>query len=119
MNPTGDLWSRKQLFEKLGTSDSNERRKRKQGGPDWPPHLCIGKKVFYRRDAVAAWLRRQEANCQAGESGFGAHSADDATMAPLRRHAKEPAENALPLNPQQIALMKSLLACLAEVTADE
>ena len=64
MNPTGDLLSRRQFFEEIGISDSNERRKRKQGGPDWPPHLCIGTKVFYRRDAVAAWLLRQEANCQ-------------------------------------------------------
>ncbi|MCX5044067.1 hypothetical protein OG921_12915 [Aldersonia sp. NBC_00410] len=64
MNPTGDLLSRKQFFEALGISDSNERRKRQDGGPDWPPHLYIGRKVFYRREAVAAWLLRQEAICQ-------------------------------------------------------
>ena len=63
MNPTGDLLNRRQLFEELGISDSNERRKRKQGGSDWPPHLCIGNKVFYRRDSVTAWLLRQEAIC--------------------------------------------------------
>ncbi len=45
MNATGDLLSRRQLFEELGIWDSNERRKRKQGGPEWPPHLCIGKKI--------------------------------------------------------------------------
>ena len=75
MNPTGDLLSRRQFFEEIGISDSNERRKRKQGGPDCPPHLYIGTKVFYRRDALAAWLFRQEANCQL----------DDATTtAPVR-----------------------------------
>jgi len=39
-----------------------QRAQEAQAG--WPPHLCIGTKVFYRRDAVAAWLLRQEANCQ-------------------------------------------------------
>jgi len=82
MNPTGDLWSRRQFFEEIGISDSNERRKRKQGGPDWPPHLCIGTKVFYRRDAVAAWLLRQEANCQP----------DDATTTAADRDVVVPAE---------------------------
>jgi hypothetical protein len=41
---------------------------------DWPPHLCIGKKVYYRRSAVDHWLRRQEAACQ---------PTDEATMAAI------------------------------------
>jgi predicted DNA-binding transcriptional regulator AlpA len=64
MYPTGDVLSRRQFLEELGISDSSERRKRKKGGHTWPPHLFIGRKVYYRRSAVDDWLRRQEAICR-------------------------------------------------------
>ena len=119
MIPTDELVSRKQFIEELGISDSSERRGR-AGPHDWPPHLCIRTKVYYRRSAVDDWLRRQEALCNAGlSSNTGRRLIDKPTMAASRLWAKELAENALSLNPQQIALMKSLLACLAEVAGNE
>ncbi len=90
MNPTGDLISRRQLLEELEISDSSEWRKRKEGGHEWPPHLCIGRKIYYRRSAVDDWLRRQEALCQ---------PADHATIAAICRCAKEIADSGGPLNP--------------------
>jgi hypothetical protein len=64
MTDTGrELISRRHFLEMLGISDSNERRKRKEGHP-WPPHLRIGTKVYYRRSAVDDFLRAQGALCQ-------------------------------------------------------
>ena len=37
MNPTGDLISRRQLFEELGISDSNERQEAQAGWPRMAP----------------------------------------------------------------------------------
>lgn len=41
-------------------SPSCERRHRRQQ-QDWPPHVEIGRKVFYRRAAVMRWLELREA----------------------------------------------------------
>ena len=41
-------------------SRSGERNHRREK-EDWPPHIEIGRKVFYRRAAVMDWLHRQEA----------------------------------------------------------
>lgn len=41
-------------------SPSGERRHRLERG-DWPPHVEIGRRIFYRRAAVMSWLERQEA----------------------------------------------------------
>jgi len=41
-------------------SPSGERRHRREQ-PDWPPHVGIGRKIFYRRAGVMQWLERQEA----------------------------------------------------------
>jgi predicted DNA-binding transcriptional regulator AlpA len=41
-------------------SRSAERRHRRET-EDWPPHIEIGRRVFYRRAAVMEWLERQEA----------------------------------------------------------
>ncbi len=61
-NPN-DLIDRKQLITKLGISDNSERRARQRGG-DWPPHLLIGAKVYYRVGAVNDWILRREAHCR-------------------------------------------------------
>ena len=47
-----ELVSRKQLLTELDISDSSERRGRR-GNHEWPPHLRIGTKVYYRRAAIA------------------------------------------------------------------
>lgn len=41
-------------------SPSGERRNRHEQ-VDWPPHVEIGRKIFYRRAGVMQWLERQEA----------------------------------------------------------
>ena len=41
-------------------SPSGERNHRRDQD-DWPPHVRIGRKIFYRRAAVMEWLQRQEA----------------------------------------------------------
>ena len=41
-------------------SPSCERRHRR-GQHDWPPHLEIGRKIFYRRASVVQWLEHREA----------------------------------------------------------
>lgn len=38
---------------------SGERNHRRRQD-DWPPHVQIGRKVFYRRAGVMDWLERQE-----------------------------------------------------------
>jgi hypothetical protein len=118
VNPTDELLSRKQFIAELGISDSTERRAR-AGTHDWPPHLCIRKKVYYLRSAVDDFLRRQEELCNAGLSSSADRKLIDESAMAAHHVAKELAADVSPLTPRQIALMKSLLACLAEVTADE
>ncbi|GAA3418832.1 hypothetical protein GCM10022140_25750 [Rhodococcus aetherivorans] len=43
----------------MGISSAGEIRGR-TGGREWPPHVRIGHKVYYRREAVEQWLREQE-----------------------------------------------------------
>lgn len=50
----------------LHLSPSGERRMRSEE-PDWPPHMVLGRKVFYLREAVRDFLVRQLA-AQAGVS---------------------------------------------------
>jgi predicted DNA-binding transcriptional regulator AlpA len=95
MDVDDQFLSRKNLLGEFGISDSSERRRRKCD-ENWPAHVRIGRKVYYRRSAIEDWLRRQEASCRAGQLGFGARRVDDATMSALRRHAKELAEEASP-----------------------
>jgi hypothetical protein len=40
-------------------SPSGERTHRRNQA-DWPPHVQIGRKVFYRRAGVMGWLEGQE-----------------------------------------------------------
>jgi len=41
----------------LHLSPSGERRLRSEQG-DWPPHISVGRKVFYFRDGVRSFLKR-------------------------------------------------------------
>lgn len=52
------LLTRNELLAEYGFADSSERRARAQGR--FIPHVKIGRKVFYRREAVEAWLAEQE-----------------------------------------------------------
>jgi hypothetical protein len=54
----------------LHLSVSGERRLR-SGEPDWPPHLMVGRKVFYLRDGVRDWLKRQVVRSEAEQPTCG------------------------------------------------
>ncbi len=57
-------------------SPSSERRLRREQ-QDWPPHVEIGRRVFYLRDGVRAWLvRRGVAQGAGSESGLSADGVD-------------------------------------------
>jgi len=103
--PTRELVPRRQLLEEFRLSDSSERRKR-QGNEDWPPHLCIGARIFYRRSAVDDYLRRQEAICQTRRTG----GIDDEAMRAVLQRVRDLAEDAPELNRQQVTLLQSLFA---------
>lgn len=64
MAGTNELMDRKTFLEHCKVSDSSERRGR-QRGDDWPPHLLIGTKVYYRTASVEDWILRREAQCRA------------------------------------------------------
>lgn len=53
------LLSRAQVVQRMGISDSTERRMRK-GGHSWPPHVRVGDRVLYRESAVSEWVAAQE-----------------------------------------------------------
>lgn len=67
MHAETTLITRRQFLDKLGISDSNERRKR-QSAPHWPPHLSIGRKIYYRLSTVEEYLRQSEEACSSGPS---------------------------------------------------
>ena len=110
MDADSELVPRTSLLEEFKISDSFERRRR-TGDDDWPPHLFIGRKVYYRRAAIDDWLRRQEVRLL----GVGAQAADELTMAVIRRRAKELADAGHPLGAHQVHLLQSLFADSAEV----
>ncbi|MEU5840298.1 hypothetical protein [Rhodococcus sp. NPDC047139] len=56
---TSELMSRRRFAQWMGISSAGEARGR-TGGGEWPPHVRIGHKVYYRREAVERWLREQE-----------------------------------------------------------
>ena len=58
MDADNELVPRTNLLDEFGISDSCERRRRKEGA-DWPPHLLIGRKVYYRRESLCDWLRQR------------------------------------------------------------
>ena len=53
------LLSRAQVIQRMGISDSTERRMR-NGGHSWPAHVRVGDRVLYRESAVSEWVAAQE-----------------------------------------------------------
>ena len=60
MDADDQIVPRAKVLNWLGISDSSERRQR-NGTADWPPHVVIGKKIYYRQSQIDAWLLRREA----------------------------------------------------------
>ena len=104
-----ELIPRKRLLDELGISDSSERRGR-TGNRDWPPHLSIGKKIFYRRASVDDWLRHQEATSRSAHRDATSSGIDAETMTAILRRAEALADSAPPLTAQQIQILRSLLS---------
>ena len=52
-------------FRKLMHLSPRSERRMRGEQQDWPPHLSLGRKVFYFRDGVRDWLQRQEVPNQA------------------------------------------------------
>ncbi len=55
-----DRIERQHFLGEYGFQASTENRARKQGLP-WPPHVVLGKRVFYSRQSVQRWFEEQEA----------------------------------------------------------
>jgi len=110
MDADSELVPRTNLLDEFGISDSCERRQRKEGA-DWPPHLLIGKKVYYRRESLSAWLRQRESAPQTAHD-----RTDDAeAMTTALRQAKVLADSAPPLTPEQALLLYQLMQDMAGV----
>jgi hypothetical protein len=108
-----ELVTRRQFLKKLGISDSSERRGR-TGGGEWPPHLLIGKKVYYRRESLDDWLRHREAATQSVPREPVDGNGDAEVMTAILRRAKVLADAAPPLTSQQVLLLRSIFANRAE-----
>lgn len=104
MQPTDQLIPRAQFLEELCISDSSERRRRKAGG-DWPAHITIGKKVYYRRCRVDEWIARREA-C----ANVTAHDFPQEVEQALDRRAAELAAAAPALTPQRKIALRSVFS---------
>lgn len=111
-----ELIDRRTLLEKLGISDSSERRARARQR-DWPPHLRIGAKIFYRNSVVDEWVRQQEAISSAALQVRD--GADSDMMTAILRRAKVLADAAPTLTPQQIDFLRSLFGRPEEVACDD
>ena len=72
-----EMLSRREFLAEYRFSDSAERRGRRTGLA-WPPHLVVGKKIYYRRQSVERWLADQE------------HGNADALTANLESEFREP-----------------------------
>lgn len=53
------LRSRAKVIQRMGISDSTERRMR-NGGHSWPVYVRAGHRVLYRESAVSEWVAAQE-----------------------------------------------------------
>ena len=71
----------------LPGTDSCERRRRKEGA-DWPPHLLIGRKVYYRREILSDWLRQRESATQSVQRGLDRTGDAEAVKSPLMRRRR-------------------------------
>lgn len=61
MDQTTDVLMGLAEFRALTRLSRSGERAQRRAQDDWPPHIKIGRKVFYRRAAVMDWLTRQEA----------------------------------------------------------
>jgi predicted DNA-binding transcriptional regulator AlpA len=105
MDSDGGLIPRAELVKKFQISDASEWRQR-SGGEDWPPHLLIGTKVYYRVSQIDDWLRRREA--------ASPRTGEEATFESVVRQAKKLADRAPSLSAAQQAVIDTLLALPAE-----
>ena len=53
-----ELMPLSEFLQETGMSQSTERRLR-QEQEDWPPHLSLGKRIYYLRSGWADWLSGQ------------------------------------------------------------
>jgi hypothetical protein len=104
MDSHDELVPRTNLIDLLNISDSGERRKRK-AGVDWPPHVLIGRKVYYRRESLSAWLRQRE-SIAPDHRNLGDHLGG--VVAALRA-AKVLPDPAQPLTSNQAILLSRLM----------
>jgi hypothetical protein len=107
MDADSELVPRTNLLDEFGISDSCERRQRKEG-TDWPPHLLIGRKVYYRRESLSHWLRQRESVPKTFNQGLD-RSDDAEAMTTALRQAKVLADSAPPLTPEQTLLLHQLM----------
>jgi hypothetical protein len=84
MDADSELIPRTNLLDEFSISDSCERRRRKEGA-DWPPHVLIGRKVYYRRKSLSDWLRQRESATQSVEQGLDRIEDAEALTAALRK----------------------------------
>jgi hypothetical protein len=104
MDADSELVPRTSLLDEFGISDSCERRRRKEGA-DWPPHLLIGRKVYYRRESLSDWLRQRESVPKSLHQGLD--RTDDAeAMTAVLRQAKVLADAAPPLTGEQALMLR-------------
>ncbi len=108
-----ELVTRRQFLKELGISDSSERRRRKEGA-DWPPHLLIGRKVYYRRESLSDWLHQRESATQSVQRGPD-RTGDAEAMTAVLRQAKVLADAAPPLTAEQALLLRHLMRDTAGV----
>jgi hypothetical protein len=115
MDADSELVPRTILLDEFNISDSCERRQRKEGA-DWPPHLLIGRKVYYRRESLSDWLRQRESVPK--DLNQGRDRTDDAeAMTAVLRQAKVLADSAPPLTAEQARMLRHLLQEKAGVAA--
>ena len=55
-----DRMPRVEWLREFGVRDRQEKRARALGLP-WPPHVVMGKRVFYSRQRTLEWFALQEA----------------------------------------------------------
>ncbi|MGO8768400.1 MAG: hypothetical protein ACLQIK_26765 [Mycobacterium sp.] len=115
MDADSALVPRAELLKQFRISDSSEWRQR-NGTADWPPHVVIGKKIYYRKSQIDAWLRNQEAIAQSGHQGLVDRTSAEAMTAVLRQ-AKVLADGAPPLTAEQTQLVRHLINDGAGVAA--
>jgi hypothetical protein len=89
-------------------SPTCERRHRCEQD-DWPPHVEIGRRIFYRRAGVMNWLARQETN-RAGVHDLGADLGGAPELdAAISRRVSELAANAPALTAEQVVWLGAVL----------